>query len=207
MLLKFKIIIIIASVIINLAGLKFQGEFMDGDLIFQESQSSQAEALFQATGSRYTHMGIIFFQNNEPFVYEAVQPVSVTTLNKWIKRGKNSHYTVKRLKNRDKLLARETLEKMRIIGKGFLNKNYDNLFEWSDQSIYCSELVWKIYKRGAGIEIGELQKFKDFKLNKPAVKALIKKRYGNKISENELVVSPVSMFDSALLETVYTSPR
>ena len=26
---------------------------------------------------------------------------------------------------------------------------------WSDERIYCSELVWKFYKQGAGIEVGK----------------------------------------------------
>ena len=33
------------------------------------------------------------------------------------------------------------------------NKDYDLYFEWSDDKIYCSELVWKIYKNGADIEL------------------------------------------------------
>lgn len=175
---------------------------MEGDLIFHESLSSQGAALKAATGSRYTHMGIIFKERTGWFVFEAVQPVKATPLSLWIRRGKNRHYVIKRLKNRDDILNRKTIEKMKRIGKHFLGKNYDNRFLWSDRTIYCSELVYKLYKRGAGVGIGKLQKLKDFNLEHRAVKKLMKIRYGTKVPYGEPVISPVSMFESSKLVTV-----
>jgi hypothetical protein len=77
-------------------------------------------------------------------------------------------------------------------------------FEWSDDRIYCSELVWKIYQRGAGIEIGALQTMKDFDLTSPAVAAKLRERFGDTVPLNETVISPAAMFDSPLLTTVET---
>lgn len=73
--------------------------FQNGDIIFQTSNSGQSKAIQIATGSKYSHMGIIYKQGNDYFVYEAVQPVKLTPLTDWIKRGENGHYVVKRLKN------------------------------------------------------------------------------------------------------------
>lgn len=53
-------------------------EFENGDLIFQTSQSSQSRALQIATKSKYSHMGIIYKNDDETYVYEAVQPVKLT---------------------------------------------------------------------------------------------------------------------------------
>ena len=72
-----------------------------------------------------------------------------------------------------------------------------------DERIYCSELVWKIYKEALDIEIGELETLEDFDLTDKAVKQKLKERYGNNIPQNEKVISPVAMFESPLLETVY----
>jgi len=91
---------------------------------------------------------------------------------------------------------------MKQAGKQFIGKDYDGTFEWSDDRIYCSELVWKIYKKGAGIELGQLKKLKDFDLSSQAVKAKLKEHYGNNIPLNEPVISPVAIFDSPLLVTV-----
>ncbi len=175
----------------------------DGDLIFQTSQSSQSVAIQLATNSKYSHCGIIFKNNNEIFVLEAVQPVKITKFEDWIERGENQHYVIKRLKNAKQILNKAILLKMRNIGESYLNKNYDIYFEWSDEKLYCSELIWKIYQLGATIEIGKLQKLSDFNLSNKLVTNKLRKRYGNKIPLNETVISPASIFNSSNLETVF----
>ena len=59
-----------------------------------------------------------------------------------------------------------------------------------------------MYFRAAGLKIGTVQRIEDFDLSSPAVKKIIKARYGDKLPLNEQVISPVAMFDSPLLETV-----
>ena len=177
-------------------------ELHDGDIIFQVSQSAQCKAIQSATKSKYSHCGIIYMKDGKCYVYEAVQPVKVTSLDKWIARGMNGHYVVKRLKNAENILTPATLAKMKSVADQFYGKNYDLTFEWSDDKIYCSELVWKIYKRGAGIEIGELQQLKDFDLTQDIVRQKVQERYGNNIPYEETVISPAKIFDCELLETV-----
>ena len=177
-------------------------EIQNGDLIFQTSLSRQSKAIQLATKSKYSHCGLIYFKNKDFYVFEAVQPVRMTPLDKWIARGKDGKYVIKRLKDADKILTASILDKMKMIGDQFKGKNYDLTFEWSDDKIYCSELIWKIYKRATGLEIGKLQKLKDFDLSDKNVQRIMKERYGNKIPMDEDVISPVSIFDSELLLTV-----
>ncbi|MFT3701522.1 MAG: YiiX family permuted papain-like enzyme [Agriterribacter sp.] len=174
----------------------------DGDIIFQTSLSQQSKAIQLATKSKYSHCGLIYKEGNTFFVFEAIQPVTKTPLNKWIARGEDSHYVIKRLKNAERILTAETLQKMRKIGQTFIGKDYDPVFDWSDEKIYCSELIWKIYQRGAGIEIGKLQQLKDFDLNNNIVKKKLKERYGSSIPLHETVISPASIFKSDLLTTI-----
>lgn len=185
-------------------GLDFGSELRNGDIIFQTSLSSQSKAVQAATRSRYSHMGIIYFENNRAFVYEAVQPVKLTPLDEWIKRGENGHCVVKRLKNADTLLTPLAVSKMKKAGEKYLGKDYDIYFEWSDKRIYCSELVWKIYKEALNIEIGRLEHLRDFDLTGGTVKKKLAERYGNSIPLDEPVISPVSMFGSQKLETIVT---
>ena len=63
-------------------------------------------------------------------------------------------------------------------------------------------MVWKIYQRATGIEVGKIQKLKEFDLSNDAVKQKMKERYGNNIPMNETVISPGAIFDSELLMTV-----
>jgi len=176
----------------------------NGDIIFQTSQSSQSKAIQYATGSKFSHMGIIYLQNDKPYVYEAIQPVKLTALDKWIKRGEKGHYVVKRLKNSEHFLKPDVLSKMKRVGEKYRGKDYDLYFGWSDERIYCSELIWKIYKEAVNLEIGKLQKIKDFDLSHPLVKAKIKERYGTNVPMDQPAISPANMFNSDLLETVYS---
>lgn len=100
------------------------------------------------------------------------------------------------------MLTPEVISKMKTAGERFNGKDYDFYFGWSDERIYCSELVWKIYNEVTGLEIGKLQELKDFDLESPAVKQQMKEIYGDNIPLTEKIISPVSMFESSLLATV-----
>ena len=186
----------------QLANLFAADEIKNGDLIFQTSLSGQSRAIQLATHSEYSHCGLIYKTGNAYFVFEAVQPVKRTPLAEWIARGKDRHFVIKRLKNANEVLTKATLKKMRQVGESFTGRSYDTFFEWSDDKMYCSELIWKIYQRSTGLEIGKLEKLRDFDLTHEAVKMKMQERYGNHIPLDELVISPASMFNSDLLTTI-----
>ena len=176
----------------------------EGDIIFHQSRSNQSEAVRIATNSRFNHIAIIFKFKGRFVVFEAVQPVKITALNRFISRGGNS-FVIKRLRDCDLVLTADKIVKMKEQGRKYLGKNYDLYFRWDDRRIYCSELVWKIYKYGAGIEVGRLQKAADMNLDHPVVRRLIRRRYGkmNSIPADEIVISPQSIYECSRLVTVY----
>jgi hypothetical protein len=194
MLKKFVLCIGIALLIIAGCGDSSFDQVRDADIIFQTSRSAQSIAIQKATHSKYSHMGIIFIRDGKPYVYEAIKTVQFTPLKKWISRGEGGHYVVKRLRNADLILTPDALAKLRKVAEQFQGKPYDLTFDWSDSRIYCSELVWKIYDRGLGIQIGQLQKLRDFDLSDPIVKAKMKERYGETVPMDETVISPGQMF-------------
>ena len=177
-------------------------EFQNGDLIFHTSMSGQSRAIQIASNSRYSHVGIVYQEGEKFFVYEAVQPIKLTPLDEFIKRGKDGHYVLKRVKESEADLSSEKIAEMKKAGKKYMGKNYDLQFMWSDDKIYCSELVWKIYKEVFDIEIGKLQQIKDFDLSDPVVQKKVKERYGNNVPLEELIITPDRMFKSDLLVTV-----
>ena len=91
---------------------------------------------------------------------------------------------------------------MKDYSQQFDGKDYDAFFEWTDNRIYCSELIWKIYKNAANIELSKLQQLKDFNLTDERVQKILKERYGNDIPLEEKVVSPSNLVESDLLVTV-----
>ena len=198
---------IAAYLVLLAAACSSDGQYLpkDGDVVFQVSQSAQSRAIQLATGSPYSHMGIVYLREGEPFVFEAVQPVKLTPLRDWIKRGKGGQFVAKRLRDSRTLLSPQVLQQMKSIGEEFSGRDYDVYFEWSDERMYCSELVWKIFKRGAGIEIGTLANLGDFDLSSPAVKEKLQERFGDSVPLSEIVISPSSMFESPMLETVFSN--
>lgn len=177
-------------------------DLRDGDIIFHTSRSEQSLAIQKATKSKYSHMGIVFFQKNKPFVYEAVNTVRFTPFSAWIARGAGGHYVVKRLRDVDKFLTPAAVAKLREAALKFEGRQYDPTFEWSDTKIYCSELVWKTYNRALGLEIGRLQKLGDFDLTDSIVKKKMTQRYGKNVPIHEPVISPAEMFSCPDLEVV-----
>jgi hypothetical protein len=176
--------------------------FKDGDIIFQTSQSKQCEAVRIATNSKFSHCGIIFNENGSCYVYEAIQPVKKTLFKDWIKHGLDNKYVVVRLKD-STLLTPASLNKMKQYGKTLFNRDYDVYFEWSNDKIYCSEYVWKIYKQGANIELCTLEKLKSFNLDDYRVKAILSERYGKNIPLEEDVVAPSQLANSDKLITIF----
>ena len=201
--LKFVYVVVGLSLLVGFA-LKSNEEgskadWQNGDIVFQDSESTQSKAIKLATNSKYSHCGIVMNLNDEWMVLEAVQPVRVVPVKEWIAQGTDSEYSKKRLKDKD-MLTTEVANKMWKIGESYIGKNYDIFFDWSDDRLYCSELVYKIYQRGAGLELGTMKKLKEYNLNRKEVQEQLKLRYGADIPLNHKMISPQDIFESDLLE-------
>lgn len=174
----------------------------DGDLIFQESTSRQSAMVRKLTGSRWTHMGVIFVKPSGPVVFEAVSPVRETPLAQWTARGKDGRYVVKRVRD-DSRLAPEKLDRMKRLASSWRGRPYDPRFRWDDESLYCSELVHKLFERAAGVRIGAVERAGDMNLDDPEVKRALTARFrGKRFDPDEPVVTPRSMFEDEALVLV-----
>ncbi|MBU1320003.1 MAG: peptidoglycan peptidase [candidate division Zixibacteria bacterium] len=176
-----------------------------GDIVFQTSASQLGPAIEIATGSKITHCGIVLIDSDTTFVYEAVGPVRKITLEEWITRGVENKFAVKRLNAADSTLLPEAFDKMRAVFAKYLGLEYDIQFKWSDDRFYCSELVYKMFKEGADIEIGEFARFGDFKLDDPLVRFWIEKYFPDGPNMKEKVVSPISIYNDTTLVTVHST--
>ena len=126
-----------------------QNALREGDLVFQHTGGEQGRAVQLATGSPWTHVGILFKHVGQWMVYEAVGPVQMTPLAEWTSHADDGHWTAKRWTQADEELDTEALARLKKAGARSNGLPYDLQFGWSDQHIYCSELVWKMYKEGA----------------------------------------------------------
>ena len=178
----------------------------DGDLIFQSSYSKQSQAVEIATNSKYSHCGIIFIENNVPYVYEAVQPVGKRKLLDWISSGVDQTCVIKRFKGLD-TLDKNSILRMKEYAASQFGKNYDGYFSWSDKEMYCSELVYKTYKNCINFVLAQPKTLRDFNIDAPVVRKIMKERYGDDIPYDELMISPGQLYDAPSLYTVYSNEK
>ena len=119
--------------------------YLEGDIIFIQSQTAQAKALREATMSVWTHVGIIVKnKSNSWAVAEAVGPLKVTPLNDFISRSKNKSFKILRFRHFDQ----KTMLKSLYASLPKYNKPYDIYFEFNQDKIYCSELTYLVFKEG-----------------------------------------------------------
>jgi hypothetical protein len=177
-------------------------DLQEGDLVFQSQDGNFSKAIQLATHSPFNHMGMVFIRHGKPYVLEAVGPVKFTSLDKWIENGKGDHFTAKRLKNAQAVLTPEAEHKMETLAQKYLGKRYSFTFAWSEESFYCSGLVWRIYHDTTGLELGKFQKLRDLDLSNPLVKRELRKYFGPLVPLDHEVISPEQMFESDLLKTV-----
>lgn len=165
----------------------------EGDVIFQTSQSSQSPLIQIGTRSHITHCGIIVMRDGKPYVLETLKTLVLTPLDKFIARGKDGKYWLKR-SNR---------ENIKIEYAHYLGKPYDLAFSFDNDIYYCSELVYDIYKNQLGIELCKPKQVGDYlilgtdKLNK--IESTMQRRG---ITKEQYAVAPVDIFESDYLHNV-----
>jgi hypothetical protein len=177
--------------VVELAGVRVR----DGDLVFQESLSAQSSMVGALTRSPWTHMGVVFIDDGAPMVFEANARVGKAALASWVARGRTRSAVVKRLRNADDVLTPSALEAMRELSNGWMALPYDAQFLWSDRAMYCSELAYKLFERGAHVAIGRIQHASELELSDDRVQRALRERFRpGEFNPAEAVVTPASMF-------------
>jgi hypothetical protein len=178
-------------------------DFRTGDVIFQVLGSASGRDITLATGSEYNHLGMIYQRPDKTIlVIEAGLQVQSIPLDKWLDMGKNK-YILKRLNNSDDLFSERNLKWMTIKLREHRGKMYDTGFDWDNEQFYAAELVWKLYKEGLGIELGQLQTLGGLDLTSPEVSAQMMAKYGDDIPLDMEVISPAAILNSTELFLVH----
>lgn len=179
-----RIICLIASLFLLLGcnNRKDITNLQEGDIVFVESQSSQSPYIKIGTMSKWTHCGVIVNTPEGMKVLEASKMVKLTPFNSFIGRAKNENWCIKRPKQK--------LTKPINYNK-YIGQSYDLEFKFNNGKMYCSELVWLVYKE-QGIELCKPRKVSSFAMTRlPKVKKLMDKR---NISMNQEAVAPVDIY-------------
>lgn len=168
-------------------------EVREGDVIFQTSKSQQSPLIQIGTRSKITHCGIIVMRGGKPYVLETLKTLVLTPLDKFIARGEDGKYWIKR----------SSRENIKIKHAKYLGKPYDLAFKFDNGRFYCSELVYDIYQKQLGIQLAEPRQVKDYLIlftdRLPKLKRAMKRRG---ISKEQYAIAPVDIFNSEYLESV-----
>ena len=159
-------------------------ELKEGDVVFQISKSKQSPLIAAATGSQWTHCGVIVMKKGEPYVLEASSVVKLTPWEQWKWRGKGGITSMKRY----------TDKPVKIRYSQYLGKPYDLAFKFDNGKWYCSELVYDIYLKQLGVKLCEPRPISDYHLV-----GMDKTMRRRGISRDQLAVAPVDLFDSKQL--------
>lgn len=135
-------------------------ELQNGDLIFRRGRSVESQIVLLSDGdSDYSHVGIIYIKNKEPFVIHSVpaengeeyELIKMEGIKEFLSEDKATRFAVFRLE--DSLInIAATASKFAYdcyLKKYYFDNQYDLL---SDKKLYCTELIWKAY-RNAGVDI------------------------------------------------------
>ena len=73
--------------------------------------------------------------------------------------------------------------------------------------MYCSELVYKTYKNCINFVLAQPKTLRDFNIDAPVVRKIMKERYGDDIPYDELMISPGQIFDAPSLYTIFSNEK
>jgi hypothetical protein len=136
-------------------------------------------------------------------VLEAVEPVRFVPIQEWIRQGVDGRFVAKRLDTLYGYLTPGNQLQMAAVGSTHLGKSYDLVFNWSDDELYCSELVWKVYYEGFGLPLCPPRQLASYDLSHPAVVQKLQERYGDSVPMSEAMIAPSDIYDSHMLYVVY----
>jgi len=138
-------------------------------------------------------------QGNRLQILEAIGPVKFTPIKEWIGQGYNSQYTQMRLQP----VLLSAIQPAIREAKKLLGAPYDLQYQLDEEKIYCSELIYKAFKRGASLELGKIEQLKD--LNWVPHTPFIIYLAGGSLPLKRKMVTPESMFRDDDLYVLYSN--
>jgi hypothetical protein len=168
-----------------------------GDLVFQTSRSTQSRFIQRATSSPWSHVGIVDVGPGGPVVIEALGKVSRTSWRAFRARGADGRVLVLRARG----LSAAARASAAGAARAFLGRPYDARFGWSDDRIYCSELVVKAYAHGPGVRLGALERLGSLRIE--GLEPVIAARWGGPVPRDLRLVTPARVAADRSLGVVY----
>lgn len=174
-------------------------DFRDGDILLQHIECRLGTVITGVTDSQYSHCGMVVTVKDRLCVLEAVGPVRYTPIRQWLGRGFRAWFTQLRVRD----LSKERIAEAIAEARACLGRPYDIQYELDDEKLYCSELVYKAYLRGAVVEVGCKQKLGS--LNWRPHEEFIRRLADGELPLDRQLITPESLARSRNVQLVYTN--
>lgn len=170
-----------------------------GDIYFQSlPPSALVIAIEGVTQSSYSHCGILNKVDGAWVIHEAIGPVRVIALETWIMQGMRQEYDVYRLKPE----YRSKITALLAATTPYMGLPYDIQYDFDDEKIYCSELIFKAFRTVYDEELGKVVTLGD--LNWKPHEAFIR-HIDPSMPLHRKMITPQHLADAQQLEQVFES--
>ncbi|MEA1954136.1 MAG: YiiX/YebB-like N1pC/P60 family cysteine hydrolase [Campylobacterota bacterium] len=125
----------------------------EGDIIFRKEDSFLSNRFEKMDGRGFSHIGIVYIKEKYPYVLhiernDKKNDLKVVKIETFL--NKSTKYKIKRLKG----IYNTTNMTKKIKKILLINPRFDFYFDLStDNTLYCTELIYKLYKETYGITL------------------------------------------------------
>lgn len=177
-----------------------------GDVLFQSLPNPWGQDIVDmiegATGSPYSHCGVVIFEKGQWQVIEAIGPVQIVPLSTWQARGRGKKVWAYRLEEKQQRHIPSFVAAM----KKDLGKPYDLRYRLDDEAIYCSELIYRGWLAATGKPLGKLVKLNELQWQ-PYRKLIVALEGSEEIPLERQIITPRDLANAPELTQVWPEPQ
>ncbi len=168
-----------------------------GDVVFQSlPRQPLVELIEGVTASPFSHCGIVDEVDGEFVVIEALLTVRVVPLADFLARGRRGAFAVYRWAPEREASVPDIV----AAARGYPGRPYDMRYRLDDESIYCSELLWKAYRDATGEDLAATQPLGELHW-RPHERAIRRMEHGE-LPLARPIITPVAVAGSSALRSV-----
>ena len=176
-----------------------------GDIVFISIPNPLYRRVAKTTNSWTSHVGFVYGKKGDDWmVAESSFPLSKQcTLKKFLERSEGGQISVKRL---DQALSQEDIDQLRRSADKRMKVWYHTGFKLHSKRQFCSKFVHEVFKEALGVEVGEVETFKELLSKNDETPMLFWRLwYFGFIPWDRETITPASQYNSEKLLTVYES--
>lgn len=202
-------IILFYSILFSSCLPKQKFELQEGDLLFQDLDSSPlCDAIELVTpgykDANFSHIGLVVLDNDTLKVLEAIPPkVVLTDIKSFFNRSYDTSGSSKIIAGRLKDEFQNTIKDAIIYAKSKIGIKYDEAFLMNNKSYYCSELIFEAFEKDSIFKLKPMTFLHPETNDTLTVWKNYYSKLGVTIPQNEPGINPGIMSLSDKIEMIY----